>query len=53
MVAKRPDHPDFGRYPTGAIAVLDFEAEDWRSIKAGTCADFIVPRDLLNDAEND
>jgi phosphohistidine phosphatase len=53
MVAKRPDHPDFGRYPTGATAILDFKAEEWRSIKPGSCADFIVPRGLLNDTEND
>ena len=52
-VARRPDHPDFGRYPTGATAILDFDAENWRSIKTGACADFVVPRDLLNDAEND
>jgi phosphohistidine phosphatase len=52
-VAMRPDHPDFGRYPTGATAVLDFDAEDWRSARSATCADFIVPRDLLKDSEND
>lgn len=53
IVRQRPDHPDFGRYPTAATSVIDFEANSWRDIQVGRCVDFIVPRDLLNDAEND
>lgn len=45
---ERPGHAAFGRYPTGATLVLDFDAADWASIgpRATRLVDFIVPRDL-------
>jgi phosphohistidine phosphatase len=48
LIPERPAHPAFGRYPTGATLVLDFDAPDWASIRrrASRVVDFIVPRDL-------
>jgi phosphohistidine phosphatase len=44
----RPDHTGFGRYPTGATTVLEFDATDWTKLprQAARVLDFIVPRDL-------
>ncbi|MGP9790792.1 SixA phosphatase family protein [Roseinatronobacter sp. NSM] len=41
-------HPEFGRYPTCATLVAEFDAPDWRSLRYGTgqAVAFIVPRDL-------
>lgn len=49
MVLKQaPDHPQFYRYPTGAVLVADFDITTWASMRmeTGTLAHFIVPRDL-------
>ncbi|WP_095587572.1 SixA phosphatase family protein [Actibacterium ureilyticum] len=42
------DHPRFGRYPTCATLVAEFDAEDWSEVDPGSgrAIDFIVPRDL-------
>jgi phosphohistidine phosphatase len=39
------------KFPTGALAVCDFEIEDWQQMPAGAAelADFIRPRDLSDD----
>jgi phosphohistidine phosphatase len=36
------------KYPTGAVAVIDFAVEMWKDIDAdsGTLIDFVIPRDL-------
>ncbi len=48
LVRTRPAHPGFGRYPTCATLVVDFDATDWAAIRPGTgeIREFIVPRDL-------
>lgn len=36
------------KYPTGAMAVLDFEADDWSAVRPGSgqLAKFLIPREL-------
>ena len=48
MAAERPDHPDFGRYPTAATTILEFDAVTWASVRpqTGRLLAFVVPRDL-------
>ncbi len=48
VVARGPEHPKFGTYPTGATLVADFELAEWHEARLGTaqCHDFIVPREL-------
>jgi phosphohistidine phosphatase len=50
VVADRPSHRDFGRYPTLATLVADFDIDDWSAIVpfTGRTVDFIVPRDLTD-----
>ncbi len=50
IVAKRPDHPDFVRYPTAATSVIAFDADSWSDINwgSGRLVDFTVPRDLTD-----
>jgi len=45
LVAHPPRHPDFGRYPTAATLVVDFQIGSWKDLKAGTGSvlDFFVP----------
>jgi phosphohistidine phosphatase len=40
-----------GKFPTAALAVIDFEAEAWSAIKAGkgTLAAFVTPKGLASD----
>ncbi|PUB14178.1 SixA phosphatase family protein [Yoonia sediminilitoris] len=49
LVATPPDHDRFPAYPTGAVTVIDFDINDWAQLHwgTGTCAAFIVPRDLI------
>ena len=44
-----PSHPDFHRFPTGAVAVLEFDTDTWRALPwaSGTCTHFEVPRALM------
>ena len=48
----RDDYPDkdpaFAKFPTGATAVVDFDADEWAGVAWGTgrLADFVVPRAL-------
>ena len=48
IVANKPEHPEFGRYPTAATLVCDLSADNWKSARYGTGSvlSFIVPRDL-------
>jgi phosphohistidine phosphatase len=48
LVAARPVHEGFARYPTCATLVVDFAAPDWSELQPGTgvVQDFIVPREL-------
>lgn len=48
IASEAPAHPDFGRYPTCACAVIDFSSDSWQGLSFGTgrVADFVVPRDL-------
>lgn len=43
--AEPPHHPAFGRYPTGATLVVDFQAGDWSEVAPGmgSVRDFFVP----------
>ena len=48
IVARSPDHSRFEDYPTGASAVMTFDAANWRDVgwgQGGIC-DFVVPREL-------
>lgn len=40
------------KYPTGALAVISFDATDWKTIEdaKGTLAAFVRPRDLVKEA---
>ena len=50
LLAKRPAHQDFARYPTLATLVADFDIDDWADLAphSGRAVDFIVPRDLTD-----
>ncbi len=43
-----PDHPQFGKYPTGATLVADFEIDHWADARwhSASCVDFVTPRSL-------
>ena len=45
LVARPPSHPDFGRYPTAATLVVDFQIDTWKDLKPGTGSvlDFFIP----------
>lgn len=45
LVARAPVHPDFGRYPTAATLVVDFQIDSWADVTPGTGSvlDFFVP----------
>jgi phosphohistidine phosphatase len=49
LVARPPLNPEFGRYPTGATLVADFEIADWSALDwhLGTTVDFVIPRELV------
>jgi phosphohistidine phosphatase len=49
LVAHPPHNADFGRYPTGATLVVDFDVDDWGKVAFGTgvSVDFIVPREIV------
>lgn len=49
LVARPPTNPEFGRYPTGATLVADFEIADWAKLDwhQGAVVDFVVPRELV------
>jgi len=48
LLADRPEHDDFGRYPTLATLVADFDIDAWSRLVpfTGRVVDFVVPRDL-------
>jgi len=48
LLADRPAHDDFGRYPTLATLVADFDVDAWADVVpfTGRAVDFVVPRDL-------
>lgn len=50
MAEAAPAHPKFGRFPTAAVLILEFDAEAWPAVTArgGHVVDFIVPRDLTD-----
>jgi phosphohistidine phosphatase len=50
LLADRPAHDDFGRYPTLATLVADFDIDDWSQVvpHTGRAVDFVVPRDLTD-----
>lgn len=45
LPAQPPVNPDFGRYPTSATLVVDFQIDHWREITpgSGSVLDFFVP----------
>ena len=49
LVAKPPVHPRFADFPTGAVAVIDFDGAEWETAQPGQgrAVDFVVPRDLI------
>lgn len=49
LVAKPPLNPEFGRYPTGATLVVDFNVESWDQIELGkgVVVDFIIPKEFV------
>jgi phosphohistidine phosphatase len=48
LVAIRPTHPAFARYPTGATLIADFDIAIWADLTlyCGNLVNFVVPRDL-------
>lgn len=48
LAARAPINPEFGRYPTGATIVLEFQVDSWADVEFGTGAslDFVVPREI-------
>ncbi|MDF1728250.1 MAG: histidine phosphatase family protein [Sulfitobacter sp.] len=48
IVAQPPEHPDFGRYPTCATLVAEFEIDSWEQADWGGAMvlHFTQPRDL-------
>ena len=48
LLAQRPDHEAFDRFPTCATLIADFDISSWRDLKlgTGTAVHFTVPRDL-------
>lgn len=48
MARTQPEDPAFARYPTGATTVLEFDAESWAGVAAGTGTPlaFVTPRAL-------
>lgn len=51
LVREPPEHEGFGRYPTCATLVVEFDAESWSDIRPGTgnVRDFVVPRQIVDD----
>ncbi len=49
LVAHPPANAEFGRYPTGATLVVDFDVADWGDVTfgSGVTVDFIVPREIV------
>jgi phosphohistidine phosphatase len=49
LVAHPPHSAEFGRYPTGATLVVDFDVPDWDAVTfgSGITVDFIVPREIV------
>ena len=49
LLTSRPEHVDFGRYPTLATLVAEFDIDDWSDVApfTGRAVDFTVPRDLI------
>ena len=50
LLADRPAHADFCRYPTLATLIADFDIDDWAKLvpSTGRVVAFIVPRDLTD-----
>jgi phosphohistidine phosphatase len=48
LLAAPPDGADFAKFPTGATAVIDLDADGWGDVAYGTgqLVDFVVPRAL-------
>ncbi len=46
LLASPPEDPDFGRFPTAAVAVIDFEAVQFAEWQCGRLVAFTVPRRL-------
>lgn len=48
IVRRRPVHPRFDSYPTGATTIVDFDINLWSHLRFGTglCVDFVIPREL-------
>jgi phosphohistidine phosphatase len=49
LVAHPPHNLEFGRYPTGATLVVDFDVPDWGQVAfgSGSTVDFIVPSEIV------
>ena len=49
LVAHAPANPEFGRYPTGATLVVDFDVADWGQVALGqgVTVDFIIPSEIV------
>ncbi|MGR3485756.1 MAG: SixA phosphatase family protein [Paracoccaceae bacterium] len=46
LIAAEPDHPRFADYPTGASAVIRFDAREWPGVERGQLLEFEIPREL-------
>lgn len=50
ILAEKPKHKAFARYPTAATCVIAFDAAQWADVSwgSGRLLDFTVPRDLMD-----
>lgn len=50
ILAQRPSHAQFARFPTLSTLVADFDIDQWSDLEraSGRATDFIVPRDLFD-----
>ncbi len=48
LLVASPDSADFAKFPTAAVAIVDFDLDAWRDVGwgSGTLVDFVVPRRL-------
>ena len=49
LVAHPPANAEFGRYPTGATLVADFDVANWEDVTfgSGVTVDFIIPSEIV------
>ncbi len=54
LALKTPQNPRILKYPTGALAILDFDMDSWDQLqnKKGQLIKFIIPSDNMRPSDN-